>query len=63
MRESSQPICSEGTRVSEAQCWATIWSNVTPACTSGPAVYFGSAPERKLPDALACPPPLAFSAA
>jgi hypothetical protein len=63
MRESSQPIWSEATRVSGAQRCAKIWSKVTPARTSGPAVYFGSVPERKLPVALACPPPRALVAA
>src|SRR5262245_28279713 len=57
MRESSQPSWSEGTRVCPFQCCAATWSNVIPARTSAPAVYFGVTPDRKLPDALACPPP------
>ena len=47
VRDSSQPSSSEGSRVSEARAWATIWSAETPFWMSAPAVFFGWTPVRK----------------
>ena len=61
MRESSQPSCSEGTRVSAAQCSRhDLVERHCRRARPAPAVYFGGAPERKLPRRLAWPPPLSL---